>query len=141
MTKTDNLNTSVWEQSMLQTGNRFSKADSFHAPLAPWYKNHFVLCCGSISHSVLFKKEDWLPQNYIFMEWEFFSHSPCSVLPEGVFVLFKINPLALELDIYSSAHHLCEMWIFYEPRRVTLGNTWQFVEEWTKMVRESLKNN
>jgi len=29
-----------------------------------------------------------------------------------------INPLALDLDIYSSAHHLCEMWLFYEPRRV-----------------------
>ena len=31
------------------------------------------------------------------------------------------------------------MWIFYEPRRVTLGNTRHFVEEQTKMVRESLK--
>ena len=49
-----------------------------------------------------------------------------------------INPLALELDIYSLAHHLYKMWIFYEPRRVTLGNTRHFVEEWTKMVRESL---
>ena len=39
------------------------------------------------------------------------------------------NPLALELDIYSSAHHLCKMLIFYEPRRVTLGNTRHFVEE------------
>ena len=40
-----------------------------------------------------------------------------------------INSLALELDIYSSAHYLCKMWIFYEPRRVTLGNTRHFVEE------------
>ena len=40
-----------------------------------------------------------------------------------------INPLALELDIYSLAHHLCKMWIFYEPRRITLGNTRHFVEE------------
>jgi len=40
-----------------------------------------------------------------------------------------LNPLALELDIYSLAHHLCKMWIFYEPRRVTLGNTRHFVEE------------
>ena len=39
------------------------------------------------------------------------------------------NPLDLELDIYSLAHHLCTMWIFYEPRRVTLGNTRYFVEE------------
>ena len=39
------------------------------------------------------------------------------------------NPLALELDIYSLAHHLCKMCIFYEPRRVTLGNTRHFVEE------------
>jgi hypothetical protein len=40
-----------------------------------------------------------------------------------------INPLAPELDIYSLAHHLCEMWIFYEPRRITLGNTRHFAEE------------
>jgi hypothetical protein len=39
------------------------------------------------------------------------------------------NPLALELDIYSLAYHLCKMWIFYEPRRVTLGDTRHFVEE------------
>ena len=40
-----------------------------------------------------------------------------------------INPLALELDSYSLAHHLCKMLIFYEPRRVTLGNTRHLVEE------------
>ena len=40
-----------------------------------------------------------------------------------------INPLALELDICSLAHHLCKMWIFYEPRRITLGNTRHFMEE------------
>jgi len=45
-------------------------------------------------------------------------------------ILININhPLALELDIYSLAHHLCTMLIFYEPRRVTLGNTRHFVEE------------
>jgi len=52
---------------------------------------------------------------------------------------FHFNPLALELDIYILAHYLCKMWIFYEPRRVTLGNSGHFVEEETKMVRESLK--
>ena len=41
----------------------------------------------------------------------------------------NINPLALELDIYSLAHHLCKMWTFYEPRRLTLGDTRHFVEE------------
>jgi len=41
----------------------------------------------------------------------------------------SFNPLALELDIYSLAHHLCKVWIFYEPRRVTLGNKQHFVEE------------
>jgi len=41
----------------------------------------------------------------------------------------NINPLALELDIYSLAHHLCKMLIFYEPRGVTLGDTRHFVEE------------
>jgi len=42
---------------------------------------------------------------------------------------FVFNPLALELNIYSLAHHLCKMSIFYEPRRITLGNTRHFVEE------------
>jgi len=46
---------------------------------------------------------------------------------KGLIIMF--NPLALELDIYSLAHHLCKMSIFYEPRRVTLGNTPHFVEE------------
>ena len=46
-----------------------------------------------------------------------------------MFSYYGINPLALELVIYSLAHHLCKMWIFYEPRRVTLGNTRHFVEE------------
>ena len=50
----------------------------------------------------------------------------------------RIDPLALELDIYSLAHHLCKMWLFYEPRRLKLGNTLHFVEELTKMVRGSL---
>jgi len=36
------------------------------------------------------------------------------------------NPLALELDIHILVHHLRTMWIFYEPRRVTLGNTATF---------------
>ena len=40
-----------------------------------------------------------------------------------------INPLALELDICSLAHHLCKMLIFYEPRREALGNTRHFVEK------------
>jgi len=39
------------------------------------------------------------------------------------------NPFALQMNIYSLAHHLCTMWIFYEPRRVTLGNTRHFVGE------------
>jgi len=44
-------------------------------------------------------------------------------------ICYFLNPLAPELDIYSLAHHLCTTWIFYEPRRVTLGNTRHFVEE------------
>ena len=40
-----------------------------------------------------------------------------------------INSLTLELDIHSSAHRLCKTSIFYEPRRLTLGNTRHFVEE------------
>ena len=45
------------------------------------------------------------------------------------FLKINLNPLALKLDIYSLAHHLYKMWIFYEPRRVTLGNTQHFVGE------------
>jgi len=45
------------------------------------------------------------------------------------FSMHVFNPLALELDIYSLAHHLRNMRLFYEPRRVTLGNTQLFVEE------------
>ena len=52
---------------------------------------------------------------------------------------FYINPLALQLGFYSLAHHLCKMWIFYDPSRLTLGNTRHFVEELTKIVTESLK--
>ena len=57
--------------------------------------------------------------------------------PCNQFKMWKVMPVQtwikithwkrLTLDIYSSAHHLCKMWIFYEPRRVTLGNTRHFV--------------
>jgi len=48
----------------------------------------------------------------------------------GVLLLRRrINPLALQLDIYSLAHHLSKMWIFYEPRGVTLGDARNFVDE------------
>ena len=30
------------------------------------------------------------------------------------------NPLALELDTYIVAHHLCKMLIYYGPKNVTL---------------------
>ena len=53
-----------------------------------------------------------------------------------------INPLALELDIYSLAHHLCKKWIFHDPRRVALGNNttfcWGINED---NERKSKKNN
>ena len=52
-----------------------------------------------------------------------------TVIPKYVAVATLFNPLALELDMYSLTHHLCKMRIFYEPRRVTLGNTRHFVEE------------
>ena len=42
---------------------------------------------------------------------------------------YCFNPLAPEMDNHSLAHHLCTILIFYEPRRVTLGNTRHFVEE------------
>ena len=34
------------------------------------------------------------------------------VLIRGIF-----NPLALEIEIEIVAHHLCKMWIFYEPKK------------------------
>ena len=43
--------------------------------------------------------------------------------------MYLFNHLALELAIYSLAHHLYKMLIFYEPRSLTLGNTRHFVEE------------
>ena len=63
------------------------------------------------------------------------THSPCvgcmckSVTTLWLYSGVPFNPLALELDIYSLARHLCKTWIFYEPRRGTLGNTRHFVEE------------
>jgi len=47
----------------------------------------------------------------------------------GVKLTNHLNPLALELDIYSLAHHLCKMSIFYEPKSLSLGNTRHFVKE------------
>ena len=49
------------------------------------------------------------------------------LLPLYLTFSYRLNPLAL--DIYSLAHHLYKMLIFYEPRRLTLGNTRHFVEE------------
>jgi len=63
------------------------------------------------------------------------ANSPASSTALRAHLFKRLNPLALELDIHSLAHHLCKVWIFYEPRRVTLGNTRHFVEEQTKMVR------
>ena len=62
---------------------------------------------------------------------------PICVFHLALWIWQCINPLALELNIYSLAHHLCTVWIFYEPRNVALGNTRHFVEEYTKRVRES----
>ena len=50
-----------------------------------------------------------------------------------------INPLVLKLEIYSLAHHSCEMWIFYEPRSVTPGNTrllWRNKRRWCKKSKK-----
>jgi hypothetical protein len=55
--------------------------------------------------------------------------------------VFKgLNPLALELDMQIVAHHLCKMWIFYEPKKVTLWNTRHFVEEYNEIVQQVSKN-
>ena len=62
----------------------------------------------------------------IYSQW---SLAKLCLVSEREGTLRTFNPLALELDIYSLAHHLCKMWIFYERKRVTLGNTRHFVEE------------
>ena len=47
----------------------------------------------------------------MWSDWYF-----CPILTKfGVSTDF--NPLALELDIQRVAHHLCKMWIFYEPKQ------------------------
>jgi hypothetical protein len=52
------------------------------------------------------------------------------------------NPLALKLDIYSLARHLCKKLIFYEPRRITLGKKTTFCGGINEDgERKSKKNN
>jgi len=63
------------------------------------------------------------------VDFRHFTHYNCKVSRNNTDAIGDLNPLAPELDIYSLAHHLCKMLIFYEPRRVTLGNTQHFVEE------------
>jgi len=41
-----------------------------------------------------------------------------NVAPSSPVKCDSLNPLVLELDTYSLAHHLCKMWIFCEPRRL-----------------------
>ena len=48
----------------------------------------------------------------------------------------NFNTLALELDTKIVAHHFCKMWIFYEPKKVTLWNTRHFVEEYIEIVQQ-----
>jgi len=50
--------------------------------------------------------------------WCIYYNSKPTINPSNRRYIYT-NPLALELDIYNLAHHLCKMWIFYEPRRVT----------------------
>jgi len=67
------------------------------------------------------------------------------IVSTTIIILNDINPLALELSIYSLAHHLYKIRIFHKlyslahhlykirifhkPRWVTLENTRHFVEE------------
>ena len=39
-----------------------------------------------------------------------------------------LNPLVLELDIYSLAHHLCKIWIFYETKKGNIRKYTTFCE-------------
>jgi len=80
-----------------------------------------TLSCNFVSY-------DYMQNQCHYESWMCVSAVHCDLEDCSAFTM-AFNPLALELDIYSLAHHLCKMWIFYEPRRVTLGNTRHFVEE------------
>ena len=45
-----------------------------------------------------------------------------------------VNALALELNIYSLAHHLCKMWIFYDPRKEIRDILWRNKRRWREKV-------
>jgi hypothetical protein len=100
--------------------------NSHHQNLCCWHNPHIlVLLSGNheVSNGGPYFRESWTPSICLN------SLLKLSFSCVGSDLLLDFNPLALELDIYSLAHHLCKMWIFYEPIRVTLGNTRHFVEE------------
>jgi hypothetical protein len=101
--------------------------------------SRFLLCHKKLSDSPVFKT-----RYRAVAVWSPAAHTWESILfhgPAVASVTLKINPLALELDIYSLAHHLCKMWIFYEPRRVTLGNTRHFAERNKQRWWEKVQKN
>ena len=104
-----------------------------------WFSSVLTRKCHHRLHVPLFELTSWFIviksgtqhqeaaalADVVYFQMVFFSGVPTCYTTSFAF----LNPLALELDIYSSAHQLCKMWIFYERRRVTMGNTRYFVEE------------
>ena len=67
-------------------------------------------CCGKL-------KEQETVTNFFFIPKVLCSNPVLHIVHRQTHRI--INPLALQLDIYSLAQLLCKMWIFYEPRRIT----------------------
>jgi len=89
---------------------------------------------------IAFPLQQWLTRTLLnehctyiaFLVLEFSWGALYSVVPRGTEgplknISVNTNPLALELDIYSLAHHLCKMWIFHEPR---MGNIRKYTFCW-----------
>jgi len=95
--------------------------------LLPWLRKYENVCFESPYHEM----DPTYIKGRIVTRNEFEWKQKASAMQDSVVLREEnnFNPLTLEMDIYSLAHHLCKMWIFYEPRRVTLGNTRHFVEK------------
>ena len=53
----------------------------------------------------------------------------------------QINPLASHLDDDILPHNLHNIWVFYEPQKITLWNTEHFVKKKAENVQYVSKNS
>jgi hypothetical protein len=83
---------------------------------------------------------------YSYWTYVYKTHNSLAVLLHNIEDAAKcrllcINPLALELDIYIVAHHLCKMWIFYEPKKGSVMKYTTFCRGINSDCLASLKKN